>query len=73
MILLRTKRFEKMKINRIRPNQLIKNATEKMNETVSTKYGLAPENIEKGSLNPKDRKYFQEIYDFVRQRKIQNK
>ena len=43
-----------------------------MNETVSTKYGLAPENIEKRSLNPKDGKYFQEIYDFARLRKIQN-
>ena len=71
-ILLRSKRFQKMKKNRIRLNQLIKNAAENMNETVSTKYGLAPENIEKRSLNPKDGKYFQEIYDFVTLRKIQN-
>ena len=42
-----------------------------MNEKVSAKCGLAPENIEK-SLNPKGGKYFQEIYDFVRLRKIQN-
>ena len=42
-----------------------------MNEKASTKYGLASENIEK-SLNPKGGKYFQEIYDFVRLRKIQN-
>ena len=42
-----------------------------MNEKASTKYSLAPENIEK-SLNPKGGKYFQEIYDFVRLRKIQN-
>ena len=71
-IILRSKRFEKMKKNRIRSNQLIKNATENMNETVSAKYRLAPENIEKRSLNPKDGKYFQKIYDFVRLRKIQN-
>ena len=64
--------MKKLKKNRIRPNQLIKNAAENMNETVSTKYGLAPENIEKRSLNSKDGKYFQEIYDFVRLRKIQN-
>ena len=32
-----------------------------MNETISTKYRLAPENIENSSLNPKDGKYFQEI------------
>ena len=43
-----------------------------MNETISTKYGFAPETIEKWSLNPKDGKYFQEIYDFVRLRKIEN-
>ena len=29
-----------------------------MNETISTKYGLAPENIENRSLNPKGGKYF---------------
>ena len=29
-----------------------------MNETISTKYGLAPENIENRSLNPKSGKYF---------------
>ena len=70
--LLRSKRFEKMKKTRIRPNQLIKNAAENMNETVTNKYGLAPEDTEKRSLNPKDAKYFQEIYDFVRLRKIQH-
>ena len=42
-----------------------------MNETISTKYGFTPENIENRSLNPKDGKYFQEIYDFVRLRKIE--
>ena len=34
-----------------------------MNETISTKYQLAPETIEKRSLNPNNGKYFQEIYD----------
>ena len=43
-----------------------------MNETISAKYGFAPEIIEKRSLNPKDGKYLQEIYDFVRLRKIEN-
>ena len=43
-----------------------------MNKTISTKYGLAPENIENRSLNPKNGKYFQDIYDFVRLRKIEN-
>ena len=74
-ILLKSMRFEKMKIKKkkiIKPNKLIKNAAENMNKTVSTKYGLAPEKIEKRSLNPKDGKNFQEIYDFLRFRKIQN-
>ena len=43
-----------------------------MNDTISTKYELAPELIEKRSLDPKDGKYFQEIYDFMRVKKIGN-
>ena len=43
-----------------------------MNETISTKYQLAPETIEKISLNPNNSKYFQEIYDFLRIKKIEN-
>ena len=42
-----------------------------MNETISTKYQLAPETIEKRNLNPNDGKYFQEIYDFMRIKKIE--
>ena len=49
-ISLRSKRFEKIKKNRIKPNQLIKNAAENMNKTVSAKYGIAPENIFSRSL-----------------------
>ena len=43
-----------------------------MNETISTKYQLAPETIEKRSLNPNDGKYFQETYDFMRLWKTEN-
>ena len=43
-----------------------------MNKTISTKYNLAPEPIEKISLNPNYWKYFQETYDFARLRKIEN-
>ena len=49
---------------------MIKNAAENMNETVSVKYGIAPENIEEKSLDPKDGKYFEEVYDFMRLRKF---
>ena len=51
---------------------MIRKAAQNMNEAISTKYNLTPETIEKRSLNPNDRKYFQEIYDFVRLRKIEN-
>ena len=43
-----------------------------MNETISKKYQLAPETIEKRILNPNGSKYFQEIYDFMRIKKIEN-
>ena len=43
-----------------------------MNKTISARYNLTPETIEKRNLNPNDGKYFQEIYDFVRLRKIEN-
>ena len=37
-----------------------------MNNINSTKYDLAPEAIEKRSLDPNDGECFQEIYDFMR-------
>ena len=49
---------------------MIKNAAENMNKTVSAKYGIARENIEEKSLDPKDGKYFQEAYDFTRLKKF---
>ena len=57
--LLRSKRLEKDRDKRIKPNDLIRKAAQNMNETISTKYQLAPETIEKRSLNPNDGKYFQ--------------
>ena len=41
-----------------------------MNKTVSTKYGFTAEAIEKRSLDKKDGPFFNEIYDFVRLRKV---
>ena len=52
-LLLKRKRFEKDKGKRINPNDLIKKAAQAMNKTISTKYELAPETVEKRSLNPK--------------------
>ena len=71
-ILLRSTCFEKFQKNRLKPNELIKKAAQNMNETISTKYQLTPETIEKRSLNPNDSRYFQEIYEFMRIRKIEN-
>ena len=70
-ILLRSKRLEKERGKRLKPNDLIKKVAQNMNEKISVKYQLAPETIEKRSLNPKDGKYFPEIYDFMRLRKIE--
>ena len=70
-ILLRSKRFEKLRKERIRPNELRRKAVQNMNETISTKYDFAPETIEKRILDQKDGPYFNEIYDFVRLRKIE--
>ena len=44
-----------------------------MNEIISTKYGFAPETIEKRILDQKDGPYFNELYDFVRLRKVEKK
>ena len=71
-ILVRSKRFERNGKNRIKPNDLIKKAAQKMKETISTKYQLAPETIEKRGLNRNDSKYYEEINDFMRVRKIEN-
>ena len=71
-ILLRSKRFEKSRKNRIKPNDLIKKAAQNMNKAISSIYQLAPEAIEKRSLNPNNGKYFREIYDFMRIRKTEN-
>ena len=73
-ILLRSKRFEKMKKKKkgIKPNQLIKNAAKNMNETVSLKYGLPPEVIGEKSLDPNNGKYFREVHDFARLKKVED-
>ena len=54
-ILLRSKRLEKHQGKRIKPNDLIKKATTNMNETISTKYQLAPETIGKMNFKSKRR------------------
>ena len=71
-LLLRGTRLEKQQGKIFKPNDLIKQVAQYMNETISRKYELAPEAIEKRSLDLNDGKYFQEIYHFMRLRKIEN-
>ena len=50
-LLLRSKRIEKSRVKRIKPNELIKKATLNLNNTRSAKYGYSPEQIEEQVLN----------------------
>ena len=63
-LLLRSKRIEKFKGKRIRPNEVIIKATFNLNNTKSPKYGYSPEQIEEQALDLNTGKYFQEVYDF---------
>ena len=68
--LLRNKRIGKFKGKRIRPNELIKKATFNLNNAWSAKCGYSPQQIQEQALYPKQRKYFQEVYDFDRLTKV---
>ena len=68
--LLRSKCMEKFKGKRIRSNELIKTATFNLNNTWSAKCGYSPQQIQEQALYPKQRKYFQEVYDFDRLTKV---
>ena len=71
-LLLKSKRFIKRKGERLRPLQVIKKAVENMNETISTKYGVSPESVEKNTLDLEDGKFNREMYDFQRIKKVDN-
>ena len=68
--LLRSKRMEKFKGKKIKPNELIKNSTFNLNNTISANYGYSPQQIEQQALDPKTGKYFQEVYEFARLIKV---
>ena len=69
-LLLRSKRIEKFKGKRIKPNELIKKATFNLNNTRSAKYGYSSEQIEEQALKLDTGEYFQEVYDFHRLMKV---
>ena len=67
-ILFRSNRLHKStKTSRLNAKKLIRNAVQNMNNTNSQKYELAPNTIEKKSLENED---FREIYDFHRMLKV---
>ena len=68
-LLLKTKRFTKDQGERLKPNKLIKNAVETLNKTLTTKYGVSPENVENKTLNSE---FNREMYDFLRLKKVDN-
>ena len=43
-----------------------------MNETISTKYGVSPESVEKNTLDLEDGEFNREMYDFQRIKKVDN-
>ena len=69
-LLLRSKRIEKFKGKRIKPNELIKKAMFNLNNTRSAKYGYSSEEIEGKAPDPNTGKYFEEVYDFHRLIKV---
>ena len=71
-ILLKSKRFIKRKGQQLKPLQVIKKAVENMNETISTKYGVSPESVEKSTFDLKNGEFNREMYDFKRIKKIDN-
>ena len=68
-LLLKTKRFTKEQGERLKPNKLIKNAVENLNKTLTTKYGVSPENVENKTINSE---FDREMYDFLRLKKVDN-
>ena len=66
-LLLKSKRFTKNESERLKPNKVIKNAAENMNETFSSKYGISLENIENKTTNSE---FNCEMFDFLRIKKV---
>ena len=66
-VLFKTKRTYKLQKKKINSKQIIEKAVENLNKTNSEKYGVAPETIEKKTL---ENDTFREIYDFYRLAKV---
>ena len=66
-VIFKTKRTYKLQKKKINSKQIIEKAVENLNKTNSEKYGVAPETIEKKTL---ENDTFREIYDFYRLAKV---
>ena len=66
-VLFKTKRTYKLQKKKINSKQIIEKAVENLNKTNSEKYRVAPETIEKKTL---ENDTFREIYDFYRLAKV---
>ena len=66
-VLFKTKRTYKLQKKKINSKQIIEKAVENLNKTNSEKYRVAPETIEKKTL---ENDTFREIYDFYRLSKV---
>ena len=65
-LLLISKRIKQSNKKRINSSELIKKATFNLNNKVSPKYGLSPQQIESKSFDKNEGKYFQQVYDISR-------
>ena len=66
-VIFKTKRTYKLQKKKINSKQIVEKAVENLNKTNSEKYGVAPETIEKKTL---ENDIFKEIYDFYRLVKV---
>ena len=66
-VIFKTKRTYKLQKKKINSKQIIEKAVENLNKTNSEKYRVAPETIEKKTL---ENDTFREIYDFYRLSKV---
>ena len=66
-LLLKMKNLLKSSKKRIKPNEVIRKATNNLNNTKTAKYEIEPEEVEKKALSDD---VFREKYDFYRLRKV---
>ena len=64
-LFLKSKQMKKFEHKRVKPNELIRQATFNLNNIKSPRYGFAPQEIENKSLNKKLVKIFKKCMAFI--------